>query len=138
MSLSRFLLLDKLGLPPHHPMLRYYRLLSIFLISGFMHLLIDNASGIPLHASGAITFFVTQALGIVIEDLAVATYRFLFVSNLRLPSLGERIFGRVCVLAFLTWSTPMYFYPMLWRSNTGLEDSTIPFSVVKLLKQERW
>lgn len=118
-------------------MLQYYRLLTIFLVSGFMHLLIDIASGIPLHASGAIMFFVTQALGIVLEDLAITTYRFLFVPNLRPPSRGERILGRVWVVAFLTWSTPMYLYPMLWRSNIGLEDSMIPFSVVKMLKQ-RW
>lgn len=119
-------------------MLRYYRLLSIFLVSGFMHLLIDIASGVPLHASGAMTFFATQALGIAIEDLAIATYRFLFVSSLRPPSLGERILGRIWVVAFLTWSTPVYFYPMLWRSNMGLEDSTIPFSVVRMLRQGMW
>lgn len=103
-----------------------------------MHLLIDIASGIPLNASGAMTFFVTQAFGIVIEDLVTTTYRFLFFSSFRPPSLEERILGRVWVVAFLTWCTPMYLYPMLWRSNMGLEDSTIPFSVVKMLKQGKW
>lgn len=113
-------------------------MLNVFLVSGFIHLLIDIASGIPLHASGAMTFFVTHAFGIFLEDLVIATYRFLILSNLRPPSLGERILGRLWVVAFFTWSIPVYFYPMLWRSNMGLEDSTIPFSVVKMLKQGKW
>lgn len=48
-----------------------------FFISGFLHALIDVACGLPWLESGAIQFFCTQFLGIILEDFAWKTYNHL-------------------------------------------------------------
>lgn len=52
-----------------------------FFISGLLHALIDVACGLPWHESGAIQFFCTQLLGIVLEDFVWNTYRHFTTSD---------------------------------------------------------
>lgn len=52
-----------------------------FFISGLLHALVDVACGLPWHESGAIQFFCTQLLGIVLEDFVWNTYRHFTTSD---------------------------------------------------------
>jgi hypothetical protein len=116
-----------LGLARGTTMARYTRILIAFTSSGIMHLVADVAAGVSLHDSGAMRFFMTQALGLMLEDCAVRLY-YHAPSSMRLSSHLARLLGFVWVSVFLTWSVPAYLYPMMWRANQGLQDSTIPFS----------
>ncbi|PIG86413.1 hypothetical protein AARAC_007526 [Aspergillus arachidicola] len=114
---------------------KYARVIIIFALSAVMHFLIDISGGIPVHKSGAIHFFCTQAFGIVIEDAAIKLYSYITVyTNVRLPLLVERVLGFIWVGLFLVWSTPVYVYPMMYRSAAGLNDAIVPFSIIGLLK----
>lgn len=116
---------------PSSPVTRYLRLLNIFFFSGVMHLLIDIASGIPVHDSGALKFFLIQVAGILVEDIFARSYKALFGSDHR-QGVSERLLGYVWVFLFLSWSVPAYLYPILSRS--GPEHSTVPFSIVNKLR----
>lgn len=52
-----------------------------FFISGLLHALVDVACGLPWQESGAIQFFCTQLLGIVLEDFTWNTYRHFITPN---------------------------------------------------------
>lgn len=93
-----------------------------------MHLVDDLASGVSFHDSGAMRFFLVQALGMVLEDCILRAYH-LTPSWMRPSNNIARVIGFMWVSAFLTWSVPAYMYPMLWRANQGLNDSTVPFSL---------
>ena len=111
--------------------LRYTTLLFHFLISGLLHLVIDIASGIPWHESGAVRFFVMQALGIIFERVVRFSYRTVFPSSHVNPraALWIRIVGHVWVIVFLSWTVPGWMYPTLSRTRSDMEDSILPFSV---------
>jgi hypothetical protein len=93
-----------------------------------MHLLDDLASGVQLQSSGAMQFFIFQVVGIVLEDIAIKMY---LSSWLTMPRAMERCFGYIWVAGWLTWTVPGYMYPMMWRTNMGLNDSTIPFTLFR-------
>ncbi|GKZ66933.1 hypothetical protein AnigIFM50267_001022 [Aspergillus niger] len=115
---------------------RYAKVVMVFAISAFMHSLIDLSSGLSSSSSGAVQFFCTQTLGLMLEDFAVNAY---FVLRGGPPGnwkacRGERLIGYIWVGGFLVWSFPAYLYPMLYRSNAGLNDSVVPVSVVGMLQ----
>lgn len=116
------------GLPRGTVTARYLRILVAFLCSGVMHLLCDRASGVSFSDSGAIRFFLTQAVGLILEDCILKWYE-RSPSYMQLPVVLVRMMGFAWVAIFLVWSVPAYMYPMLWRANQGLQDSTIPFSL---------
>ncbi|KAF1962570.1 hypothetical protein CC80DRAFT_589074 [Byssothecium circinans] len=118
------------GLPRGTKFAQNTRILIAFMSSGIMHLVDDIASGVSFHDSGALRFFLVQALGMIVEDSVLRAYHLLIPSSrLRLSNTAARIAGFLWVAAFLVWSVPAYMYPMLWRANQGLDDSTIPFSL---------
>jgi hypothetical protein len=127
-SISHSLVHEVLGLSRGTLIGRHLRILVAFVSSGVMHLLIDLSSGISFRNSGAMKAFLAQALGLIIEDSVMSIYQ-------RLPRRAhlavncEKALGFIWVVSFLTWSIPAYIYPMMWRSNQGLMDSTIPFSL---------
>jgi hypothetical protein len=138
-SLTNFLLLDVIKLPRKHPATLYLRLATTFLLSGLMHLLIDISEGISPQQSGAIVFFCTQILGLLTEISVAKLYWQLFVRSKREANVFEMAAGYIWVIVFLTWSTPMYLYPMLYRSNVGMEGSWVPFSVLQMVGERmRW
>lgn len=49
----------------------------------------------------------------------------------RPPALWARMVGFVWLVAFLTWTTPGWSYPLLSRNRGQLKDSVVPFSVVR-------
>ncbi|KAF2499668.1 hypothetical protein BU16DRAFT_279495 [Lophium mytilinum] len=126
-SISHYTVHNVLMLPRGTTIARYLRVVAAFMSSGIMHLLDDLSSGVSVHDSGAMRFFVAQALGMIIEDSITRVYGSL-PKRAKLSRLLERVVGFIWVALFLTWSVPAYMYPMMWRGNLGLNDSTIPFS----------
>ena len=111
--------------------LRYTTLLFHFLISGFLHLVIDIASGIPSHESGAVRFFLMQGLGLIFERTVRVSYRTIFPSsNLSHQlALWSRVVGHIWVVVFLSWTIPGWMYPMICRTRSKMQDSMLPFSI---------
>ncbi|RAL04539.1 wax synthase family protein [Aspergillus ibericus CBS 121593] len=134
-AIARFVVQDVLGFLPRTPACQYAQTLMVFAASAVMHLLIDLSAGISISRSGAVQFFCTQAVGILVEDLVVGIYSALRgLSPSRSASWGERFIGFLWVSAFFVWSLPAYIYPMLYRSNMGLTDSVVPVSIIGALR----
>ena len=122
-----------LKLPRSGLVSRYSALMLHFFISGVLHAVIDVASGIPWLSSGAIQFFCTQALGIMLEDFAQAMYCSAFGRS-RLstsPALWKRGLGYAWLVIFLSWSMPVYLYPTLYRTRDSTQGSVLPFSILR-------
>ncbi|RAH69939.1 wax synthase family protein [Aspergillus aculeatinus CBS 121060] len=135
-AIARFVAEDVLGLSPKTLAHRYAQILIVFGTSALMHFLIDVSMGLSFSTSGAVQFFCTQAFGLMGEDLAVRVYVGLRGSSRsRLALRGERIVGFLWVGCFLAWSLPAYVYPMLYRSNRGLNDSVVPVSIVGVMRR---
>lgn len=90
-------------------MQRYTFIFFVFFVSGSLHVITDMAASIPINDSGALRFFCTQALGIMLEDGAQEIYRCLGGK----PRLLTRIVGYLWVLLFLSWSTAAWQYPAI-------------------------
>ncbi len=90
-------------------MQRYTFTFFVFFVSGCLHVSSDMGAGIPTEDSGAIRFFCTQALGIMLEDGAQEAYRRLGGK----PGFFTWIVGYSWVLAFLSWSTAVWQYPAI-------------------------
>lgn len=72
--------------------------------------------------------FAVQALGMIFEDVVQQIHSKLS-PQARLPARVEATVGYLWTALFLIWSVPAYMYPMMWRGNLGLNDSTIPYSL---------
>ncbi|KAF5857250.1 hypothetical protein ETB97_006048 [Aspergillus alliaceus] len=134
-AIARFIVQDIFRLPMRKSASQYAKVLMVFAASAFMHLLIDISAGLSIYSSGAVQFFCTQALGVVVEDLVVNAYCALRgVPRNRAASRVERVIGFLWVGSFQAWSLPAYLYPMLYRTNMGLDDSVAPVSIIGLLR----
>ncbi|OAL66244.1 hypothetical protein A7C99_3352 [Trichophyton rubrum] len=137
-SVSSFIVQRVLRISRGTQLYRYARLVTIFAVSALMHVLVDVASGLSLTSSGAARFFLTQAFGIIIEDIVVSIYyNFMVKDRSRGSYLLEKCVGFVWVCAFMIWSSPAYVYPLMYRVNSGQDDSIIPFSIIKMLIPDR-
>lgn len=77
-------------------------------MSGSLHAGSDFGGGVPFIQSGALRFFCTQTLGIMLEDGIQGIYRRIFGDRKRL--LREAV-GYLWVFTWLCWSTPAWVYP---------------------------
>lgn len=97
-------------------------------------MIIDVASGIPWGESGAIRFFGIQAFGILLEESIQALYS----SDPTLQRLFKprmswcRTFQCASVFVFMIWTVPGWTYPMMWRTESGMQDSVLPFSILAI------
>ena len=117
---------------------RYAHLFLVFFHSGVYHLLINIAEGTDLRHSTSVTFFVTQAVAIAVEDLVIWLGQRALgvkpgVAGSR-PSLGWRILGYVWTALFLAWSFPVWAYPIIARSQGVPEHRFTLFSVAEVVK----
>ncbi len=122
---------------------RYLQIFAAFAISGLLHQITEVAQGLSWAESGAMEFFVLQAVGIVIEDgfqwmigipfarkKSETEKRTTLVSRVVDSVWTRRLVGYTWVLIFLSWASPIWFYPSL-RRHTGTEkDVLFPFSLV--------
>ncbi|CZR63672.1 uncharacterized protein PAC_13569 [Phialocephala subalpina] len=88
---------------------RYSKVFFTFAVSGLLHAASDYGGAVPFTQSGALRFFCTQALGIMLEDGIQGLYRRIFGNRKRL--LREAV-GYIWVFAWLCWSTPAWVYPV--------------------------
>ena len=117
------------------PLARYTELFFVFLISGILHHGFEVAQGLQLSESGATTFFVLMATGIMIEDTVQWVFYHLLVGDEKRGRWWAKVIGYVWVLALFTYATPFYAYPSLRKSTGGLNDQILPFSLINMLQE---
>jgi lysylphosphatidylglycerol synthetase-like protein (DUF2156 family) len=131
-----FLLHRILYLPRRTWLVQRLNLFLIFFISGLLHVVIDMASGLSWHESGALQFLCTQVIGIALEEI-VHTIYYHSAQQANHPAQSSStafrptvLAGYIWVIMFFAWSSPIYIYPTLYRVRGGMEDSILPFSVL--------
>ncbi|KAK4861626.1 hypothetical protein LT330_003661 [Penicillium expansum] len=129
-SVSTFITQDLLGLKPRSLMQRYMNVFVVFFCSGGLHLVLDIVQGIPAQESGAMLFFVTAPLGLMIEDCIKALWRSFLKSNKssqKIPKpLWQRALGLTWSMAWLGVTSTGFFYPQVVRPQN---QALVPFSV---------
>ena len=114
-------------------MARYVALALTFVISSCQHALGDVASGIPISRTGSPWFFMIQALGFVMEDIAQNLWSWLRPGSRGTKPAGwSKVVGYVWVFLWMFWCTPFYSYPVS-ANNRGEKDAVLPFSILKML-----
>jgi hypothetical protein len=122
---------DLLGLPPKSLLQRYTNVFVVFLFSGGLHVVLDIVQGIPANESGAMLFFATAPLGLMIEDGIKAGWRYTSKSdnsgqNGSTP-LWQRVLGFLWSMAWLGVTSTGFFYPQVVRPQN---QALVPFSLV--------
>lgn len=112
---------------------RYTLIFFVFFVSGCFHIVSDLGASISPSQSGAIQFFTTQVLGIMLEDGVQEIYR--RIRRGTTTALWYRVVGYVWVLAFLSWSTAVWQYPALLI--TKKEDTVLRLSAFRSLGPPR-
>lgn len=115
---------------------RYIFLFLTFAVSGLFHSLSDTGIGIDWEQNGTLRFFVTQALGIMIEDGVQAAFR---VCTARMGRyrpysrwLESKMLGYSWVVIWLCWTSPSSLYPALCHQTGTDFDKILPSSLVKM------
>ncbi|KAI9044714.1 wax synthase family protein [Aspergillus affinis] len=106
----------------------YPRLVIAFTLSGLFHSGMDVAFGINWEESGAIWFFMMQAVGILVESAFQHVCRGWIG---RLSPVVRRGLGYVWVCIFLLWTTPVWMIPMV---RSVFADGTPVFSPFLMFK----
>ena len=116
-SSANFITDDILQLRSNSLIAQNSRLFFSFIVSGFIHFLMDLARGIPPKESGSMTHFIVLALGIMVEDLLTYVGGLMFDSQ---PKRWKRALGYIWVSLFFFFAVPVYWYPICRRmQQTG-------------------
>ena len=130
-GISRFVTHSILQIPQSTILARYSNIFIAFFLSSLIHVASDHGHTIPIRESGAIQFFMTQALGIMIENGFQAVYYSL--TGKRRPSkapLLHRVVGYIWLVLFFTWSIPVWLYPVIRTTREGV-DVLVPFTIFR-------
>ncbi|KAJ8058855.1 hypothetical protein OCU04_011838 [Sclerotinia nivalis] len=120
------------SLPAH-----FSSVIITFALSGIMHSYAGVAAGMSPKQLNVIHLFITQALGVVVEDLVrlgflKATGQGSKKGKNDTPSLAHKIIGYLWVVAFMTWSGPVWLYPQASKpTSLGINSSFVPYSIIK-------
>ncbi|KAI3211286.1 hypothetical protein CBS147311_922 [Penicillium roqueforti] len=126
-SVSAFITRDILGLTRRSLIARYMNVLIVFSCSGGLHLVLDIVQGIPAQESGAMLFFITAPLGLMIEDSVKALWKsFCGPSQKIAKPLWQRALGLTWSMAWLGVTSTGFFYPQMLRPQN---QALVPFSV---------
>jgi hypothetical protein len=102
----------------------------VFFCSGGLHLILDIVQGIPAKESGALLFFLTAPLGLMIEDGIKALWKYFSKSNRpnkKIPKpLWQRALGLTWSMAWLGVTSTGFFYPQVVRPEN---QALVPFSM---------
>ncbi len=98
------------------------RLILAFVLSGLLHHAQDVAFMLGHKEMSGERFFIAQVLGIIFEDAVQAATR-----NFPIPRPIRRTIGYGWTLMFLSWTTPLWFYPTARQGDMG---PIVPFSVL--------
>jgi hypothetical protein len=139
---ANFIVNDVFHLPKGSLLARYTRIFFVFFFSGFIHFLSETSGTMSINPYGAWAFFITQTLGVLLEDAVQAMYRSVTGTpqSESPPPLWTRVVGYIWVLAFLMfWSTPAWFFTDAHVPNPeGLQDfKAAPFGILNRLKSAK-
>lgn len=121
-----------LGLSRGTTIARYLHLLLTFVTSAVIHLFAEEYPwGIDWDRSGTTRFFVTQAFGILLEDLVQTAFAW---GGSQEPHTHwwSKAVGWVWVVLFVFWSSPAHFYPRLQLLDTS-NGGVPPISILRPL-----
>lgn len=111
---------------------QYTNVFIVFFFSGALHLVLDTVQGIPAEESGAMLFFATAPLGLIIEDGVKGLWRFSGKSNDgdKAGKSGplarwQKTLGFGWTMAWLGITSTWYFYPQMLRPQN---QALVPFS----------
>ena len=127
---SRFISHEILHLRRGSLAARYSFIFFVFLISGVLHMASDIGLNVPPSESGAVRFFCTNALGIMLEDVVQETSRS-FNGSERPDRLWAKLVGYLWVLMFLSWSAPCWQFPQMRVMNC--EDRRLKYGTLRSL-----
>jgi len=131
---------DVLQLPRGSLSARFCSVFISFALSGVMHSCAGIAAGMSPKQLNVLHFFITQALGVVVEDLVRLAFSKAKSQEgkkekIGPPSLANRVIGYLWVAAFMTWSGPVWLYPQASRpAPPGTNTSFLPYSIIKAWK----
>ena len=128
-SLSNFTVDQLSFLRKNRLLARYSKIFLAFFISGLIHLTDELVVDMPWHTSGSIRFFCTQGLGILLEDIVKAAYHRAFDPQPTALKPWARMVGYFWVFVFLTWSSPVWYYPRVMFTITT-NQKQLPFSLI--------
>lgn len=133
-AVSGFITKDFLGLPSDSVIRRYTNVFIVFFFSGGLHVVLDIVQGIPAQESGAMLFFVTAPLGLMIEDGIKLLWK--LVSKSKNTSrtgpkpLWQRVLGFLWSMAWLGVTSTGFFYPQVVRPQN---QALVPLSVASYI-----
>jgi hypothetical protein len=107
---------------------RYSNIFFAFVVSGMLHTFADFGGGMKLEESGAWKFFCVQVVGIMLEDAVQALFLKFYGNR---GNVLKKTVGFVWVVAFLSWSTPVWQYPSFRARDK--EDYLLSFANLKPL-----
>jgi hypothetical protein len=113
-----------------------------FTLSGLLHSCAGIAAGRSPKQLNALHFFLTQALGVVLEEIVQLAFAKLTGKRSEAemeqdgpPSPLTRLLGYLWVAAFLTWSGPAWLYPQASSAPLpGQNNSFLPYSFIRAWK----
>ncbi|KAL3482118.1 hypothetical protein BJX99DRAFT_252834 [Aspergillus californicus] len=114
---------------------RYAHMLCVFALSAIFHILSDIAQGVDWRQSGALPFFTSFPVGIMIEDRAQAAWRWATIASRgSMQRHGEdtkpcwqKAVGYVWVVSWFVVLTPHYLGKTYELWNTPGEGAQMPF-----------
>ncbi|RHZ57400.1 acetyltransferase pyr8 [Aspergillus thermomutatus] len=130
-SVSNYIARDVLRLPRPSLLERYTNIFFTFLTSGVLHLACDAILGVPPSASGAMKFFCSFPLAIMIEDGVQEVWRQATGQSQggnRVP-LWQRLVGFLWVGIWMCVTSPWYLYPAARQQPD--KNWMVPVSVVE-------
>lgn len=98
---------------------RYLKILLAFALSGLVHVPSDMGSAVPASKSGAIQFFSTQLIGLMLEDLFGDL--FLPLWKYKATRVIAKLAGYFWVISFLAWSGPVRWFPVILQQTPETE-----------------
>lgn len=131
-AVSSFVARDVLHLSRPSILERYTNVFFVFLLSGVLHLITNLVDGVPVEHSGAMPFFLSMVLGIMIEDGFQA-----FWTRVHPAADGtedttpwwKRVIGLAWVFLWLGVTSTWYLHPMSQLPKDQI--TMVPFSVVE-------
>ncbi|KAJ5360904.1 hypothetical protein N7517_010095 [Penicillium concentricum] len=131
-SVGNYIARDVLGLLRPSLLERYTNIFFTFFTSGVLHLACDAILGVPLSSSGAMQFFCSFPLAIMIEDGVQEVWRRAMGQEKdddRVVLLWQRLVGYLWVGVWMCVTSPWYLYP---AARQQVEKNwMVPVSVVE-------
>ncbi|KAF1973198.1 hypothetical protein BU23DRAFT_589710 [Bimuria novae-zelandiae CBS 107.79] len=124
---------DILTLPVPSLLERYTNNFLVFLLSGILHAVSANIMGLSAVESGAIPYFSSFALGMMLEDGVQAFYSKLHASKSdeeRKSAIWEKVLGFSWVVFWMSLTSPWYMFPSR-RIVAGEAAWVLPFNLTR-------